>query len=81
MLLVIYLQSALIYWISKKQTAIETSSFGSEFMAMKYATMYVRGLRYKLRAMGVHVEDCAHIFGDNQSILANTTTPHSQLKR
>ena len=70
-----------MYWTSKKQTGVETSSFGSEFMAVKHATEYVRGLRYKLRSMGIPVDDCTYIFGDNQSVLANTTTPHSQLKK
>ena len=50
-------------------------------MAMKHATEYVRGLRYKLRAMGVPVVECAYIYGDNKSILVNSGTPHSQLKK
>ena len=40
----VYLNSALIYWTSKKQTTIETSSFGSEFMALKTGTEYLRRL-------------------------------------
>ena len=31
----VYLQSSLIYWFSKKQGTVETSSFGSEFVEMK----------------------------------------------
>jgi hypothetical protein len=31
----VYLNNALIYWSSKKQTTVETSSFGSKFTAMK----------------------------------------------
>ena len=31
----VFLNSTSIYWTSKKQTTIETSSFGSEFMALK----------------------------------------------
>ena len=78
---IVYLNSALVYWSSKKQTTVETSSFGSEFMAMKQATEYVRGLRYKLRSMGIPVEECCYIYGDNQSVLVNSLTPHSQLKK
>ena len=40
----IFLHNTLIYLSSKKQTTIETSSFGSEFMAKKHASEYVRGL-------------------------------------
>ena len=77
----VYLNNTLIYWTSKKQTTVETSSFGSEFMAMKHATEHVRDLRYKLRAMGVPVVECAYIYGDNKSVLVNLGTPHSQLKK
>ena len=31
----VYINSALIYWFSKKQTGVEKCSFGSEFTAMK----------------------------------------------
>ena len=78
---IICLNSAPIYWFSKKQTGIETSSFGAEFIAMKQCCEYVRGLRYKLRMMGISVDLPSYIFGDNQSVLANTTHPHSTLKK
>ena len=77
----VYLNSAPIYWLSKKQISIESSSFGSEFTAMKQCTEYIRGLRYKLRMMGIPVTGPAYIFGDNQSVLANTTIPDSTLKK
>ena len=48
---------------------------------MKHATEYVRGLQYKLRAMGIPVIECAYIFGDNKSVLVNLAVPHSQLKK
>jgi hypothetical protein len=77
----VFLNSAPIYWTSKKQTSCETSTFGSEFVAMKQASEYVRGLRYKLRMMGIPVEEPTYIFGDNQSVLANTSAPESTLKK
>ena len=79
--LLIYLNCALIYWWSKKQTSVESSSFGSEFVAMKQCCEYIRGLRYKLRMMGIPVEGLTYIYGDNQSVLANTTIPDSTLKK
>ena len=78
---VVFLNSAPIYWLSKKQTAIETSSFGSEFTAMKMCTEYVRGLRYKLRMMGIPVEEPTYVFGDNKSVLYNSSLPESTLKK
>jgi hypothetical protein len=78
---IVYLNGAPIYWKSAKQTSVETSTFGSEFVAMKQCCEYLRGLRYKLRMMGIPINGPAYIFGDNQSVLANTTNPGSQLKK
>ena len=77
----VFLNGAPIHWFSKKQTSVETSSFGSEFIAMKRCCEYVRGLRYKLRMMGIPVEAPTYVFGDNQAVLANITMSHSTLKK
>ena len=77
----VYLNSSLVHWSSKKQTSVESSSFGSEFIAMKQCCECLRGLRHKLRMMGIPCEGPAYIYGDNQSVLANTTIPDSTLKK
>jgi hypothetical protein len=77
----IMLNGAPVYWFSKKQTACETSSFGSEFIAMKQCCEYLKGLRYKLRMMGIPVNNPCFIYGDNQSVLWNTSVPESMLKK
>ena len=77
----IFLNNAPIYWFSKKQGSCETSSFGSKFIAMKSCCEYVCGLRYTLRMLGIPVELPTYIFGDNQSILVNSSQPHSSLKK
>ena len=38
---IVFLNNAPIYWTSKKQTCIETSSFASEFIAMKHCCEYL----------------------------------------
>ena len=77
----IFLQGSPIYWHSRKQTSVESSTFGSEFVAMKQCCEYLRGLRYKLRMMGIPCNGPVYIQGDNQSVLANTTIPESTLKK
>ena len=77
----VYINSAPVYWTSKKQNSVETSSFGSEFIAMKQCTEYIRGLRYKLRMMGIPCEGPAYVYGDNKSVLFNTSIPDSVLKK
>ena len=44
----IYLNLALIYLHSKKHRLVETSTFGSKCIAMKYYTGPIRGLQIKL---------------------------------
>ena len=65
----------------KKQGSIMTSSFGSEFIAMKQCCEYLRGLRYKLRMMGIPCDFPSYIYGDNQSVLVNSSVPTSVLKK
>jgi hypothetical protein len=77
----VWVNCALVYWMSKKQTSVESSSFGSEFIAMKQCCEYICGLRYKFQMMGIPCEGPAYISGDNQSVLANTTIPDSVLKK
>jgi hypothetical protein len=48
---------------------------------MKQATEFICGLRYKLQMMGITVDEPAYVFGDNQSVLANTTAPGSTSKK
>ena len=78
---VVFLNSAPIFWSTKKQTSVQTSTFGSEFIAMKECCEYLRGLRYKLRMMGIPCEFPSYIFGDNQSVLVNSTVPESMLRK
>jgi hypothetical protein len=78
----VYLNCAPIYWSSNKQQSVESSSFSSEFIAMKQCCEYlVQGLRYKLWMMGIPCEGPAYIQGDNRSVLANTTIPYSTLRK
>ena len=77
----VYIQNSLVHAYSKKQPGVETSSFGSEFMAMKVSTEYVRGLRYKLRMMGIQIRGPCYVYGDNKSVLRNSADPDSVLKK
>ena len=79
--LLVYLNCTPIYWWSKKQNSVESLSFGSKFIAMKQCCEYLRGLRYKLRMMGILCDHPTFIYGDNQSVLANTTIPDLTLKK
>ena len=77
----IYVNSAPVLWVSRKQMSVETSSFGSEFTALKTAVELTEGVLYKLRMMGVPVECPAYIKGDNMSVIRNSSVPESMLKK
>jgi hypothetical protein len=79
--ILIYINRSPIIWFSKKQNTVETSSFGSEFTALRTAIEMIKGLRYKLRMLGVPLDGHAHIRVDNQSVVFNTTIPESTLKK
>ena len=77
----IFVNMALIIWHSKKQPTVESSVFGAEFVAMKHGVEELRGLRYKLRMMGVPIDSPSYVYGDNMSVIHNTQRPESQLKK
>ena len=79
--ILIMLNRAPIMWYSKRQNTVETSTFGSEFIALKTAVEMIEGLRYKLRMMGIEVEGSTNVFCDNESVVKNTTRPESTLKK
>jgi hypothetical protein len=70
-----------VVWYSKRQGTVETSVFGAEFVAMKNGNEASRGLRYKLRMMGVPLYEPTYILGDNMSVIHNTQRPESVLKK
>ena len=77
----IFLNSALIAWISRCQPTIETSVFSAEFVAMKHGVETLRGIRYKLCMMGMPLDGPSYIYGDNMSVINNTQKPESVLKK
>ena len=78
----IFVNEAPIAWYSKKQTRIENSVFGSEFIAMRTGLETVQGIRYKLRMMSVPLTTPSlHIYGDNMSVIYNTSRPAYTLKK
>ena len=56
----IFVNRAPIIWYSKRQNTVESSTFGSEFTAMRTAVDLIEALRYKLRMFGVPIEGSTH---------------------
>ena len=79
--LLLFVNHAPIVWYSKRQNTVETSTFGSEFIAMKTAVEQIEALRYKLRMFGVPLEGPTNNFCDNESVFKNASIPDSTLKK
>jgi hypothetical protein len=78
---VIYLNMAPIVWFYKRQPTVESSVFGDECVTMKNGIETCRGLRYKLRMMGVTLSGPTYVYGDNIYVVHNTQWPDSVLKK
>jgi len=79
--ILIYLNCAPCIWYSKAQSTVETSTFGAEFVAMRICVEMLEALRYKLRMFGIPIDGSANVFGDNKSVVTNSTVPTSTLKK
>ena len=79
--LLLFVNHAPIVWYSMRQNTVETSTFGSEFIAMKTAVEQIEALRYKLCMFGVPLEGPTNIFCDNESVFKNASIPDSTLKK
>ena len=70
-----------VVFYTKKQGSIESSSCGSELSAMKTAVELIEGLCFKLRMMGILLEEPTRVLADNTSVIHNCSNPASQLKK
>ena len=70
-----------IKYFSKRQSSVQTSTFGAEFISLKRAVEEAVTIRYYLRSMGVKVTKPSIIYGDNMSAIRNTIDPGSPLKK
>jgi hypothetical protein len=56
-------------WYSKKQSTVETATYGSKLVPARTCVNQVIDLRNTLRYLGVLVRDKAFMFGDNKSVV------------
>ena len=79
--ILIFLNRVPIIWYSKRQNTVETSIFGSKFIAMKTAAEQIESLRYKLQMLGVPLEGPTNVFCDNEAVFKNVSQPDTTLKK
>ena len=78
---VIFCNRAPIVWYSKRQNTVESSTFSSEFIAMKACVEHITALRYKLRMFGVPILESTKVLCDNESVVRNSSKLESTLNK
>jgi hypothetical protein len=79
--IIIFLNNAVIQVYSKRQNTVESSTFGSELVAMRIARDLITAMRIKLKCFGVPIDGPANVFGDNEAVYKNTSNPDSTLSK
>ena len=79
--ILIFCNMAPVIWYSKRQNTVETSTFGSEYIALRTGTEMIIALRYKLRMMGVPLDGPTNVFCDNESVVKSSVNPETTLKK
>ena len=76
-----FINNGPVLWYSKRQTTVESSTFGSEFNALRIAVDQTVSMRYKLRMMGIRVDGPTFILCDNRAVVLNSSRPEATLKK
>jgi len=79
--IIMYVNNSPISWFSKKQNTVESSTFGSELVALRNAVDMVEALRYKLRMFGIPIMGEANMFCDNRGVVLSTSRSEARLNK
>jgi hypothetical protein len=77
----IYLCGTHVVWYIKRQNTVESSTFGSEFVAFRIATEKVEALCTKLHQFCVPLDGPCNTFVDNKSVVTQSTKLESTLTK
>ena len=79
--ILVMINHTVVRTFSKRQTTVESSTYGSELVAARIATDMAVELTYNLQMIGVPLDGSILMLGDNKSVVINTTIPSSALKK
>ena len=79
--ILVMINNTVVKTFSKRQTTVESSTYGSELVAARIATDIAVELTYNLQMIGVPLDGSVLMLGDNKSVVLNTTIPSSTLKK
>ncbi len=79
--IVILLNNAPISVFSKRQNTCESSTYGSELVAMRIARDQISALQIKLKCFGVPIDGATNLICDNNAVVKNISLPESTLAK
>ncbi len=77
----ILVNNAPIVEYSKRQNTCESSTYGSELVAMRLARDLVSALRIKLKCFGVPIDGATNVFCGHNAVVKNVSIPESTLTK
>ena len=78
---IIFVIRAPIIWLSKRQKTVESSMFGSEFIALKTCVGHIIKLRFKFRMFVIPIDGESRILNDNKSVVGSSSKSESKLNK
>ena len=66
---------------TKRQSTVETATYGSEFVAARTAVDQIIDIHTTLRYLGVPIRDKSYMFGDNGSVVTSSTMSNSTISK
>ena len=66
---------------TKRQSTVETATYGSDFVAARTAVDQIIDIHTTLRYLGVPIRDNCYMFGDNRSVVISYTIPNSTISK
>ena len=73
--------ATLSHWHTKRQSTMETATFGFEFVTARIATDQIIDLKYTLLYLGVPIRSQSCMFGDNKSVVDSASILTSILSK
>ena len=68
-------------WFCKKQSTVETATYGAEGTAARTCIEQMRANKMTLMYLGVPIVGPSVLFGDNKTVVDSGTIPHAKLKK
>ena len=79
--IMIFVNNALIKSFSKRQNTVESSTYGSEMVAMRLERDFIVEMKIKLKMFGVPIGGPANVYCDNKGVVSNTSISESTLTK